>query len=458
MEAEQSPTRMRPPAPMTRRWVTEKNSFPVRGLVMYRWPAGWGCNVELLRITREQIASLPTQDAAYEIALSAVYRYVSSEVYEGEKTPVKTARGNTVLIPNLAFELAKFLVDKVSKLILDGGGGINLATIAASQKFLARATTGSPKDAKAWNLPAVVKGAERVSQRLEHEAATSVRRQRAIAARRKALAKFWFKNKYGFHNRGLAFTGGPGNMWAFNVPGLGERLEPVPHDSSDEKALVDLSHAVSLMAIDAFVSSVNVERDGNTELRAPRDQASTRAELPDEVRQRAADRLSARLLKAMKTHRHGVLGLVVIERCLAVAFDPLDDKPLEDYPFPLAPTADPADQDRAALDLLNQIRENRKTQAPARAEPAVRADAVLAEDSDNGSWRQEIGIEDWVPLDEPFEDDETIDRRAMEKADHDQSAALRRLRGDGGGRVKESVQTSVIQHKIDYAGLPKDDE
>ena len=458
MEAQQSPTKMRPPAPMTRRWVTEKNSFPVRGLVMYRWPSGWGCNVELLRITREQIPTLPTQEAAYEIALSAVYRYVSSKAYEGETTTLKTARGNTVLVPNLAFELAKHLVDKVSKLLQDGGGGIHLATISASQKTLARATTGSVKDAQAWNLPAVIKGAERVSLRLEHEAVTAVRRQRAIAARRKALAKFWFKNKHGFHTRGLAFTAGPGNLWAFNVPGLGDRLEPVSHDSTDEKALVDLSHAVSLMAIDAFASSVNIERGGNTELRAPRDEAHARADLPDEVRQRAADRLSARLLSAMKKHRHGVVSLVVIERCLVVAFDPLDDKPLEDYPFPLAPTADPDGQDRAALDVLNQFKKNRKTFTPAQVEPAVRADAEPDEDIGTASWRQELGIEDWVPLDEPFEDDETIDRRAIEKADHDQSAALRRLRGDGGGRVKESGPTSLIQHKIDYAGLPKDEE
>ncbi len=211
------------------------------------------------------------------------------------------------------------------------------------------------------------------------------------------------------------------------------------------------------MAIDAFASSVNVERDRNTELRAPRDQPAVRAELSDEVRQLAASRLAARLLKGMKTHRHGVVSLLVIERCLVVAFDPLDDKPLEDYPFPLAPTAKPDEQDRAALEVLNQIKERRKAQVPSRVGPAGANDEP-AEDSVNGSWRQELGIEDWVPLEEPFEDDETIDRRAIEKADHDQSAALRRLRGDLGGRVKESEKTSVIKHNIDYPGLPKDDE
>lgn len=457
MDTEKSPQKMRPPAPMTRRWVTEKNSFPVRGLVIYRWPKGWGCNIELLRITREQIPQLPVEEAAYEIALSAVFRYMTSEVYEGETTPLKTARGNTVLVPSLAFSLAKYLIERVSTMLLDGGGGINIATIASSQKMLARATTGSAKDAEAWNLPAVVKGAERVSQRLAHEAATAAGRLRALADRRKAIAKFWFKNKNGFHTRGLVFTGGLGGLWTFNVPGLGDRLEPVPQDSSDDKALADLAHAVSLMAIDAFASSVNVERGGNTELRAPRDQPAIRAELSDEVRQLAASRLAARLLKGMKTHRHGVVSLLVIERCLVVAFDPLDDKPLEDYPFPLAPTAKPDEQDRAALEVLNQIKERRKALMPSRVGSAGANDEP-AEDSVNGSWRQELGIEDWVPLDEPFEDDETIDRRAIEKADHDQSAALRRLRGDLGGRVKEAEKTSVIKHNIEYAGLPKDDE
>lgn len=458
MQAEKSPTRMRPPAPMTRLWVTEKNSFPVRGLVVYRWPTGWGCNVELLRITREQIPSLPTQEAAYEIALSAVFRYMSSKPYDGEALPIKTARGNTLLVPKLAFDLATFLVERVSKMLLDGGGGINLATIASSQKMLARATTGSAKDAEAWNLPAVVKGAERVTQRLQHEALTAARRQRALAARRKALAKYWFKNKHGFHTRGLAFTAGPGNLWAFNVPGLSDRLEPVSHDSTDEKALTDIAHAVSLMAIDAFASSVNIVRAGITELRAPKHEVSMRADLPDDVRQLAADRLAVGLLKGMKTHRHGVVSLVVIERCLVVTFDPQDDKPLDDYPFPLAPTDLPSEQDRAAFETLNQIREKYKTLSVARVQPAARVDVEPAQDAKDDSWRQDLGIEDWVPLEEPFEDDETIDRRAMEKADHDQSAALRRLRGEGGGRVKEAVQTSVIQHKIDYAGLPKDDE
>lgn len=459
-QGEKLPTKMRPPGPMTRLWLSEKNSFPVRGLVMYRWPTGWGCNIELLRITREQVATLPLNEAAYEISLSAVYRYMTSEAYEGKTTPVRTARGKTLLVPDMAFDLAPFLVERVSRVLHDGGGAITFSAIAGTQKFLALATTGSARDAQAWNLPAVKKGAERVSERIAHEFTATARRQRAIAARRKALAKYWFKNKLGFYTRGLVFTGeGPQNTWAFNVPGLRDRLEPVQRNKADDQALSGLVHAVSLLAIDAFAAGVNIKRGGNTLVQPPKAQGAMRADLTDEVRQLAADRLAARLLGGMKKHGHGVVSLAVIERCLVVAFDPLDEKPLDDYPFPLAPTADPSELDRAALDKLNEYREKSRALAKSRDGQDAQPDLNPAQDAASQSWRDELGIEDWVPLEEPFEDDETIDRRALQKADHDQSAALRRMRGEGGGRVNDEARlSSVIQHHIDYTGLPKDED
>ena len=60
-------------------------------------------------------------------------------------------------------------------------------------------------------------------------------------------------------------------------------------------------------------------------------------------------------------------------------------------------------------------------------------------------------------MDEPIEDDETIDRRAMELADHEQSAALRRIRSEEpSGRFVNRAGSRPRKSVIDYTGLPED--
>ena len=444
---------MRPPAPMTRQWVSEKNSFPVRGLVMYRWPAGWACNVTLLRLEREQIDKQPVEEVAYEIALSAVHRYMTSMpgyTYEGETTPLTTVHGKSIAMPTLAFDLARYLVGKVSTIIQDGGGALNLTAIAATQKTHARETTGSAKDAEGWNLPKLASSAGRKQNRLDYEARLSSQQLKAMATRRKTLAKFWLKNKNGFHRRGLVFTSNAGLFWQFNLNSGLDLCDPVPQDSTDTQLLRELALSASRATVDAFASAINVEKGEHRYLLRDRFERGVEDALTREIREKASERLASRLLKGMTKHKHGIIGLATIERCLVVAWDPEDAKPLDEYPFPLAPTESTEQLDRWALDTLTQRQrrfagaQSAAAQAPVPVHEAAR------------TWREELEIEDWVPLEEPDEDDETIDQRAMQLADHEQSAALRRIRLESGGSKKKLAETPSILHEIDYAGLPKD--
>ena len=180
---------MRPIAPMTRQWIGEKNSFPIRGLVMYHWSkTGWAVNCELIRISRDDIEKKPVDEVAYEIALSAMHRFLTStpgSIFEGETTPVNTARGTVVAVPALAFELAEHLKAKVIKLIEDGGGGIGPTILAKSAAFHARLTTGNPKNAQAWNIPKVDSFKDRKVTRLAYEARNATAKDKAMALRRK---------------------------------------------------------------------------------------------------------------------------------------------------------------------------------------------------------------------------------------------------------------------------------
>ena len=450
---------MRPPEPMTRKWLSEKNSFPVRGLVLYRWPKGWGCNIELLRITREEIDEKPADEVAYEIALSAVFRYMTSAVYDGETTPVSTTRGTMLAVPTMAFDLAHHLVPKVKKLLADGGGGLNLTVISSSQKMLARAITGSAKDAQAWNLPKLGTGSERKAERLKYEANVSVQKARAMSVRRKTLAKFWLKNSKGFYRRGLVFTSNAAGFWCFNMDMSQSGLDPVLTSSDDDLQLNALCLAVSNAAIYAFAAGLNYEQNDVTYLAADPDDSGVDIALDGKIQHSASERLAQRLHQSMKKHRHGIIGLSVIERCLVLAWDPTDEKRLDEYPFPLAPSEDPQTLDRWALDTLGQ-HQRRKTREKVEFKPnsSAAGQQPVDDDSDGSpSWRQELEIDDWVPLDEPIEDDETIDRRAMELADHEQSAALRRIRSDEpSGRFVNRADSRPRKSVIDYTGLPED--
>jgi hypothetical protein len=453
---------MRPPAPMTRQWVSEKNSFPVRGLVMYRWPQGhWACNIELLRVAREEIDKKPAGEVAYEIALSALHRHMTNtpgHTYDGETMPIPTVRGTIVEVPKLAFELAKILSGKVMKLIEEGGGGINLGTISGTQRLHARATTGSAKGAEAWNMPKLVHGEARKEQRLAHEASASRIKAKAMNDRRKMLAKFWLKNTGGFYRRGLVFTTDSAHFWKFNMEAAMGLGDPVPSSSTDEQSIRELAMSVSHAAIEAFASAVNIEKGDDRFLRRDKYEGRVDEALTQEILDTASERLAKRLLQGMQKHKHGIIGLSVIERCLVLAWDPLDTKPLDEYPFPFAPSATPQELDRWALDTLHDLQSRvrrpdskRASQAAAPGEPTQELPVQTQK-----SWREELEINDWVPLEEPIEDDETIDRRAMQLADHEQSAALRRIRDEAGGSRKKQVGTASVKHDIDYAGLPKD--
>ncbi|ABE47265.1 hypothetical protein [Polaromonas sp. JS666] len=449
---------MRPPAPMTRQWVTEKNSFPVRGLVMYRWPPHrWVCNVELLRISRDDIANKPAEEVAFEVALSALHRYMTGDPkrpFEGETTAVETISGRLVEVPDLAFALAPFLVKRVKTLLDDGGGAIDPRAISKAQAMHAFETTGSKKiaeDVKLWSGP---RGAERVEQIQAHEKAASKTKIRAMAARRKALARFWQKNKTGFYRRGLTFTNDQAGFWTFNLDIGNEPIDPVPVDSKEPGHLEALAQAVSRVAVATFAAAKNTDKGEKRMLRGDPATVVLPVELSTEAYLAASGRLAKRLLKSMQQHAHGVIGLGVIERCLTVAWDPEDNKPLEDYPFPLAPTETPQELDRWAMDTI-QAKQARYRQEGGQQRDPRQAEAGAQPPAGGGSsWRQELEIEDWIPLEDAYEDDATIDQRAMAVADHQQSAALRRDR-DGGGTQRKDV--IPVQHKVDYAGLPKDD-
>jgi hypothetical protein len=448
---------MRPPAPMTRQWVTEKNSFPVRGLVMYRWPPHrWACNVELLRISRDDIEKKPAAEVAFEIALSALHRYMTGDPkrpFEGETTAVETVAGNLVEVPDLAFALAPFLAQRVQKLLDEGGGAIDPRAIAKAQALHALETTGSKKiaeDVKLWSGP---RGAERVEQIQAHEKSATKTKSRAMAARRKALARFWQKNKAGFYRRGLTFTADQAGFWAFNLDIGNEPIDPVPADSKDASQLEPLVQAVARTAIATFAAAENTHKGDQRMLRGNPATVVLPVELTTEAYLGASDRLAKRLMKSMQQHAHGVIGLGVIERCLTVAWDPEDNKPLEDYPFPLAPTETPQELDRWAMDTI-QAKQARYRQDGGSARKPQPAETVSPSARSDPSWRQELEIEDWVPLEEAYEDDATIDQRAMAVADHEQSAALRRIRGSAGAQH----DAIPVQHRVDYSGLPRDDD
>jgi hypothetical protein len=448
---------MRPPANIIRQWMNEKNSFSVRGLVMlHHTGKGWFCNIEILRVSREKLEEMPADEAAFEIALSAVFRYITGSVYTGESQPVKTPRGTELLVPTIAFQMAPFLVDRIKKILADGGGGLNVNQIALSQKFLAKSTTGSAKDAEAYGLPKVVSGAQRVKHRLEYEAKLSSLQLKAMARRRKLLARHWLKRKGGsFYRRGLVFSTDAHGFWTFNVRSGQEKVE---HTSDDLQALQNLTFEVGVEAVLEYSRAANIDRGGELVL-GQGSKNPQGPQLPPDVVDDAARRVAKRLLALMQKHQHGVLSHKVIERSLVHAWDPDDTKSMDDYPFPLAPTTDFHALDLQAMDAIsaafarNRVRKDNPDAPP----HGLQADKVATPDSDV-SWRQELEIDDWVPLDEPVEDDETLDRKALEKADHDQSAALRRIRGSAHGRILPADRDSPIQHKVDYAGLPKDED
>lgn len=449
---------MRPPAPMTRQWVTEKNSFPVRGLVMYRWPPHrWACNVELLRISRDDIENKPAEEVAFEVALSALHRYMTGDPkrpFDGSTTTVETITGNMVEVPDLAFSLAPFLAKRVMTLLADGGGAVNPSSIAKAQEMHALETTGSKKVAGDTKLRSGPRGAERVEQIQAHEKAALRIKLRAMAARRRALARFWQKNKAGFYRRGLTFTSDQAGFWTFNLDIGNEPIDPVPVDSKDADELQQLVQAVSRVAIATFAGARNTDKGGNRLLSGDPKAVVLPVELSTEAFMTGSARLAKRLLQAMQQHAHGVIGLGVIERCLTVAWDPEDVKPLEDYPFPLAPTETPQELDRWAMDTI-QARQARYRQQGAQQRQPGAVETPSSASERGPSWRQELEIEDWVPLEDAYEDDATIDQRAMAVADHEQSAALRRLRGGSGIQGQEA---SPVHHRVDYSGLPKDDD
>ena len=459
---------MRPIAPLTRQWAKEKNSFPVRGLVMYRWPKddkkpgsvpNWTCNIELLRLTREEIDTRAVAEVAFEIALSALYKHMSATPKGNdalETVAIQTARGNIVEVPALAFELAPYMVDRISNVLNDGGGGVPLGFIVSSQKAHARATTGSARNASLKAMPALPPRADRVKGRLAFDARTLKDKEKATLFRRKALAKFWFRNNEGFHRRGLVFRVDANLFWQFNV--ASENLDPVPCDATDEAVLHQLAMAVSRTTIDKFASSFNEETSGERLLRINNQNAFIDDVLTQDIRDVASERLAVRLMRDMKKHRHGIVGLGVIERCLTVAWDPEDNKPLDDYPFPQAPSANPQDLDIQAWAILKDIEKRRRQQAEERV-PRQPENWAGSEAPDKPeSFRDEIETEGWVPFDEAYEDDDIIDQRAMQLADHDQSAALRRIRDDASGYKKKAAPAAGIKHNIDYAGLPKDED
>lgn len=448
---------MRPPANIVKAWINEKNSFLVRGLVMLHQPGkGWYCNIDILRIAREQIGTLPPEEAAFEIALSAVFRYITSQVYTGECVPITNTRGKELSVPKIAFEMAPFLVDRIKKLITDGGGGMNVAQIAGSQKFLARATTGDPRNAQAYGLPVFVSGRERVQHRLQYEAKLTVTQMKAMVLRRKLLARYWLRRKSpSFLTRGLVFSSDQHGFWAFNVPSGPDVVE---QSSKNRDELQRLALEVSMQAAQQFVAAVNIERDGQRLLWLDRVGQYDTQHTPPEVVGEAARRISIKLLALMDKHQHGVLSHKVIETSLAMAWDPDDSKSLDDYPFPMAPTTDFSLADKQAMDKISEaFARNRRRKVDPDAQPDE-AEVLPAGSAGESSWREELEIDDWVPLDEPMEDDETLDRKALEKADHDQSAALRRIRGQAGGRILPDDSASPVKHKVDYAGLPKDED
>lgn len=447
---------MRPPANIISQWIREKNSFPVRGLVMLRAPkTGWLCNIEIIRMQANEIDDQPVEKAAFEIALSAIFRYITSSVYNGESELVVTPRGTELLVPTIAFEMAPFLVEKIKKIITDGGGAINVNQVAVSRKFLAFSKTGSVLEAESYGLPKIILGADRISHRLEYEAKLTYRQAKAMANRRKHLARHWLNHvKRSFYRRGLVFSSDTHGLWTFNAGSGEERLE---HTSTDHQALEQLAYAVSLNAVNMYMQAVNVERGGQTVLDGKDvDDEQLSPMIPDFV-SNAARRVCAKLLKLMKKNQHGVLSLKTIESALVLEWDLEDEKPLDDYPFPRAPTIDFHKLDQEAMDRIGKAHARNRAPLLAReALPDTIAASAQAEQQASASWRQELEIDDWVPLDEIEEDDETLDRKALAKADHDQSAALRRIRGAAGGRVVREDIASPVKHKVDYAGLPKD--
>lgn len=444
---------MRPPANIIAGWIKEKNSFSVRGLVLLRGPdKTWLCNIDILRASREKLDEMPIEEASFEIALSAVFRYITRTVYAGENVKIKNTRGSSVLVPKIAFELAPFLVDRIKKILQEGGGGINVNQIATTQKHLARLTTGDPRNFEVYGLPQTPGARERIQHRLNYEAKLTDQEHKAMMRRRRTLARHWLRRKGGsFRIRGLVYSSDDHGFWAFNVKSGQDVIE---QSSTDRQALEALALDVSMDAVHEFASSVNYEHGGNTLLGQNRsDHPSMR--VPPDVVDAAARRVAKKLLAMMEKYRHGVLNHKIIERSLAMAWDPEDSKPLEDYPFPQAPTADLVQADKEALDKISAgLQRNRaRTAEQADQQPA----AGHIEPAQPTTWREELEIEDWVPLDEVVDDDETIDRKALEKADHDQSAALRRIRGSQGGKILPNDMASPVKHKVDYAGLPSDD-
>jgi hypothetical protein len=449
---------MRPPANIISAWIKEKNSFSVRGLVMLKSREhGWICNIEILRTSRDKLDQLPPDEAAFEIALSAIFRYITRTVYVGESVPIKTERGLELLVPKIAFEMAPFLVDKIKKILTDGGGGLNVNQIAVSQKLLARATTGDARDAAAYGLPATLPAQERTKHRLNYEAKLTEQEHKAMKRRRRLLARHWISRKASsFYLRGLVYSVDVNGLWAFNVSA---GHDVIGQTSSDRHALERLALEVSLSAVQEFASCINFERGGETLLGKDRaDQPAVR--VPPDVVDNAARRVAKKLLALMDKHQHGVLSHIVIERSLVQAWDAEDTKPLESYPFPFAPTNDVILADKLALDKISAaFKRNRQLSSDAAtdAQPADLVEEMVTDEPSAASWREELEIDDWVPLDEVEEDDETLDRKALEKADHDQSSALRRIRGVAGGKIARDDTASPVRHKIDYAGLPSDD-
>ncbi len=447
---------MRPPAPITRQWVSEKNSFPIRGMAMYRRPDGnWTCNFELLRITRGQISELPVEEAAFEIAVSGLFKAMAGGSLTEQETvremlAIKTARGTMVEVPEILFKLAKFMVPRTVKILQEGGGALPMGFLLTTQKMLLREETGSAVGPTVGILPALAPLSERVANRKGYEEQLDKQRKKNVINRRKTLAKFWSKNKEGFYRRGLVYRADANSFWQFNVQTT--NTDPVPADSTSVDQLLPLTLLVARSAIDTFAASHNEDVGEDRLLRFNMRNTSISEALTPEIRLAASEKLAARLLSEMKKNRYGIVGLNFIERCLSIAWDPEDTRSLDDYPFPMAPSTKPEQLDANALEILKSIA-NRNKRSGSEAGQATSGGFAPSDDM-----RPDSELDPSMPMLDVFEDDDAIDQRAMALADHAQSAALRRIRDEKQPKGHSQNEFVPVKHAIDYAGLPKDTE
>jgi hypothetical protein len=153
---------MRPPAHFVHAWIRQTDSFPEHGLVMLRHRTkGWSCNIAILRVAPERLTELSADDAAFDVALSAVCSYINTGAgYSGEMVPIVAVSGKEVPIPAIALQMAPFLVERIKKILEDGGGAMPMNQIALSQRRLAKQTLGSAGASKQYGLPKVLSNDE----------------------------------------------------------------------------------------------------------------------------------------------------------------------------------------------------------------------------------------------------------------------------------------------------------